>query len=120
MVDQIIHDIGGQGAIVAFTRRFYEILTTDERTKARFAGRDIQNIIARQNEYLGRLFGTDIKYNGIGMREVHTGMDISNDEFHVVMEIVRKVLLELGVPDDKVSRMADALFGLKLEIIELK
>ena len=120
MVDQIIHEIGGQGSIVAFTRRFYEILTTDERTKGRFIGRDIEHIKLRQNEYLGRLFGSDVVYQGVGMREIHAGMDISNDEFHIVLGIARDVLLELGVPEDKAGRIYDALFGLKLEIIEIK
>jgi hypothetical protein len=50
------------------------------------------------------------------MREIHAGMDISNDEFHIELGIARDVLLELGVPEDKVGRISDALFRLKLEI----
>lgn len=120
MVDTLIHSIGGQDSINLFIERFYARLTTDSRTLGRFEGRDIEHIKSGQKCYMGRLFGGDIQYTGPSMREVHAGMNISNEEYHIVIGIAGEVLTDMGVPAEKINLIATALLGLRLEIVELK
>jgi hypothetical protein len=47
-------------------------------------------------------------------------MNISNEEYHIVIGIAGEVLTQMGVPAETISMMATALLGLRLEIVELK
>jgi len=51
------------------------------------------------------------------MVDAHTGMNISSEEFDVIVELLGKTLLEMGVSTDLVNEIAVACEPLRKDII---
>ena len=56
-------------------------------------------------------------YVGKNMVDAHTGMNISSEEFDVIVELLGKTLLEMGVSTDLVNEIAAACEPLRKDII---
>lgn len=109
--------LGGLPAINAVVENFITRLKRDPVVRDRFEAVNEPRFRAKLIEQIGELSGGPQKYSGIDMRVLHTGMDISEEEFNAVVSALNASLRELKVPDREQGEVLNALGPLKDQIV---
>ena len=58
-----------------------------------------------------------IQQLGRDLRQAHAGLEISGDEFNVVVSYLAQALSEAGVPDEIIARVGDRLAATKTDVV---
>jgi hemoglobin len=110
--------LGGQEAITAVVKDFVEQnVANDTRINARFANSDIPHLEQMLVEQICAGTGGPCTYTGKGMKEVHTGMKITDDEFNALVEDLKKSLDKFQVPAQEQQDLLGVLGPMKPEIV---
>lgn len=109
--------VGGGPAIKAVVDRFYELLMGDERLAGFFARTDLTQLKRHQVLLISQVMGGPAQYDGQDLRQAHAGLDISSDDFTLVVSYLGQALGEAGVPADIVARVGAELAGAKADIV---
>ena len=102
--------IGGEVAVDAAVKRFYDKVLADERLGYLFEGVDMSKQITHQKRFLTYAFGGSPNYSGKSMRVAHGRLvaekGLNDAHFDAVMENLGAALQELGVPNDLIGEAA--------------
>jgi hemoglobin len=116
----LYEELGGEDAISAALDRFYPKVLTDPVLSPYFQGVDMTHLKGMAQAFLTLAFGGPDAYSGPGLRAIHAeprrkGM---NDEvFDRFMTHFGATLQELGVPDDKLARVASIAEGARADVL---
>ena len=89
--------IGGEQVIDGAIDTFCENLISNPTVGKHFVNVDILQLRKMQNAFLSFAFCGPAKYEGKSLRDVHKDLEISGDDFNVVIQLLRKALLTSGV-----------------------
>lgn len=110
--------LGGQDAIKAVVKDFVEEnVAKDTRINARFANADIPHLEQMLTEQICAGTGGPCKYTGKNMKEAHTGMKITDDEFNALVEDLKKSLDKFKVPAQEQQDLLGVLGPMKPDIV---
>lgn len=109
--------IGGEPAINAAVERFYERVLADHELKDFFNGVSMSRLKAHQFAFLSQALGGPKQYSGASMRDAHTRLAIEQRHFDRVAVHLVETLRELGVPDDIIGAIGEALTPLSEQIV---
>jgi hemoglobin len=110
--------LGGQDAIKAVVKDFVEEnVAKDTRINARFANSDIPHLEQMLTEQICAGTGGPCKYTGKNMKEAHTGMKITEDEFNALVEDLKKSLDKFKVPAQEQQDLLGVLGPMKPDIV---
>ncbi len=109
--------LGGLPAITAVVDDFIARLHRDPVVRERFEAVNTPRFRAKLIEQIGELSGGPQKYTGIDMRTLHTGMDVTEEEFNAVVGDLTATLEAFRVPDREKGELLNALGSLKDEIV---
>lgn len=93
--------LGGEPAIDAAVKKFYQKVLQDKRVNQFFDGVDMNHQIAMQKGFLTLAFGGPKKYSGKGLRKAHKRLvdkGLNDLHFDAIIEHLGATLAELGVP----------------------
>ncbi|MCB0329909.1 MAG: group 1 truncated hemoglobin [Bdellovibrionales bacterium] len=108
--EQTLYDaLGGKTAIEKLITTFYEKVVDDERIGKFFQGKDVQKIRAMQIEFFGAALDGPIKYTGLEIARVHSGLGISRNDFNRYVQILLQTLDELGVSSEHSTSVIDRI-----------
>jgi hemoglobin len=109
--------IGGATAIRAVVDRFYELLLGDQRLASYFAGVDLPRLKRHQVLLISQVLGGPVTYEGRELREAHAGMDISREDFRLVVSYLAQALAEAGVEADLIDRVGSTLAATEDDVV---
>jgi hemoglobin len=109
--------LGGKPAITAVVDDFVGNVAGDSRINRRFAGTNIPRLKTMLVDQICEASGGPCKYTGRSMRDVHTGMNISDAEFGALVEDLVKSLDKFKVPATEKGELLGALGGMKGDIV---
>jgi hemoglobin len=109
--------VGGGPAIRVVVDRFYEFLLADDRLARYFAATDMAQLKRHQVLLISQVMGGPAQYDGRDLQQAHAGLDISSDDFTLVVSYLGQALGEAGVPAEIVARVGAALAGAKPDIV---
>lgn len=102
--------IGGEPAVDAATKLFYNKVLADVRIKHFFDDLDMDEQIEKQKLFLTMAFGGPNTYSGKNMRAAHSHLlsrGLDDEHVDAVIELLGGTLAELGVPSDLISQVAE-------------
>jgi len=109
--------VGGGPAIRAVVDRFYELVLADPRLAGFFTDSDLTALKRHQVLLISQVMGGPAQYDGRDLRQAHAGLEISGDEFNVVVSYLAQALSEAGVPDEIIARVGDRLAATKTDVV---
>lgn len=109
----LFNQLGGYGVIGDLVSDILIEVSLDDRINGRFANADLVQLNRLLVEQLCQATGGYCVYSGADMRTVHTGMNISQDEFNAMVEDTLTALDDLNIdytyPDFSGGLPADTL-----------
>jgi hemoglobin len=109
--------LGGVEAIRAVVHDFVGRVAADDRINAFFRGVDIPHLEQMLTEQICSASGGPCTYTGKSMREVHTGMNLTDEHFNALVSDLVAALNRFNVPAREQSDLLVALSALKPDIV---
>ena len=109
--------LGGKPAIQALVDDFIGNVAGDTRINKRFADANIPRLKSQLVDQICEASGGPCKYSGLNMKDAHTGMKISDDEFGALVEDLVKSLDKFNVPAREKGELLSALGGMRKDIV---
>jgi hemoglobin len=109
--------LGGKGALVAIVDDFGERLTSDARTRARFAEVDLNRFKPLLVAQLCQLSGGKCVYDGRGMQVAHQGRNIADRDFDAFLAVLTQSLDRFHIPDADIKELMASLVPMRKEIV---
>jgi hemoglobin len=114
----IYDSIGGADAVSAAVDEFYGRVLADPELKGYFADTDLSRLKAHQRAFIAAAIGGSEVYSGRSMSEAHSGLEITEPHFDLVVGHLASTLTDLGVPQDTIGEIAVKLVPLKGEVVQ--
>ena len=113
----IYDSIGGKPAVRAAVDDFYARVLADRRLAAFFTGTDVQRLKAHQRAFIAAAIGGPDVFTGRDMASAHAGLVIGDGDFDAVVGHLVGTLNALGVPEDTIGHIGQALAPLRGAIV---
>ena len=101
--------VGGGAAIRIVVDRFYELVLGDFRLAPYFESTDLPRLKRHQVLLISQVLGGPASYDGRDLRQAHAGMDISREDFGLVVGYLAQALSEAGVEAAVIARVGATL-----------
>jgi hemoglobin len=109
--------VGGAPAIKAVVDRFYDLVLGDQRLAGYFTGTEIGQLKRHQVLLISQVMGGPAQYDGRDLAEAHDGLDISGEDFALVVSYLAQALHEAGVPPEIIARVGGRLAETKADVV---
>lgn len=96
--DDLYQDLGGTAGIDRMMHEVLEVIYNDERIAFLFQETDRGNLRQLLVDQLCELSGGPCQYEGLDMRESHSGLDLKHSEFDIFVEDVTIGMENAGIP----------------------
>jgi hemoglobin len=113
----IYDSIGGESAIRAAVDDFYARVHADRQLATFFTGTDLQHLKAHQRAFIAAAIGGPEIFAGRDMASAHAGLGIGDGDFDAVVGHLVGTLTALGVPEDTIGQIAEAMAPLRGAIV---
>ncbi len=115
--DSLYQRIGGEPAVRAAVERFYERVLADPQLSGFFKQTSLPRLKAHQFAFLSQALGGPRQYEGASMREAHARLAIEQRHFDAVAAHLVETLRSLGVSEEIIGAVADAVTPLSNQIV---
>lgn len=109
--------LGGKAGVEKIADRFVRLVIIDPRVKQHFKDTNLDRFYEKQVEHLCQVSDGGCDYTGDDMLSVHKGMNISEREFNVIVEILQQAMNEAQVPLSAQNQLLARLAPMRAEII---
>jgi hemoglobin len=109
--------VGGAAAIRSVVDRFYELLLADQRLASYFDGVDLPRLKRHQVLLISQVLGGPATYEGRELREAHAHLDISRQDFRLVVSYLAQALAEAGVDEELIGRVGATLAATEDDVV---
>jgi hemoglobin len=109
--------IGGGAALTAVVDEFYRRLLADERVAHYFEGVPLPVLKRHQALLLAKVLGGPDQYEGRALDAAHAGLDITDEDYDIVVAHLVATMVEAGVPDDILGRAGEVLVAVRPSIV---
>ena len=113
----IYDSIGGEPAVRAAVDDFYARVLADRQLAAFFTGTDLQRLKAHQRAFIAAALGGPEIFAGREMAAAHAGLGIGDSDFDAVVGHLVGTLTALGVPENTIGQIGEALAPLRGAIV---
>ena len=113
----IYDSIGGEPAVRAAVDDFYARVLADRQLAAFFTGTDLQRLKAHQRAFIAAAIGGPDIFAGRNMASAHAGLGIGDGDLDAVVAHLVGTLTALGVPEDTIGQIGQALAPLRGAIV---
>jgi len=95
--DSLYAAIGGEETIRAVVKDFYQMVYYDHQLQHYFEETDMNALRDHQTEFLSMITGGPSEYSGRDMQAAHAGLDISKQDFDLVVSYLERALEQNGI-----------------------
>jgi hemoglobin len=116
----LYEQLGGEKAVEAAVKVFYDKVLADDRVNGFFKGVDMDRQRMMQKEFLTFAFGGPNNYKGRDLRTAHAHLvqkGLNDTHFDVIVEHLGATLKELGVKDELIKQAADVANSVRNDIL---
>ncbi|MGE5137713.1 MAG: group I truncated hemoglobin [Gemmatimonadota bacterium] len=113
----IFEAIGGEPALVAVVRDFYDRVLADPDLSGFFAGTNMARLQGRQVEFFAAALGGPVSYSGASMKDAHVGRGIGQRHFDLVAGHLVASMAGAGVPAETIDQIVAAVAPLSADIV---
>jgi len=89
--------MGGEETIRAIVKDFYQMVYYDQQLQSYFEETDMNALRDHQTEFLSMITGGPSEYSGRDMQAAHAGLDISKQDFDLVVSYLERALEQNGI-----------------------
>jgi hemoglobin len=121
-VNSLFERLGGAEKLRVIVNDIVNAHTNNPLVQSRFAKLSESEMEASKQhafEFLAMGTGGPFEYSGRDIRTVHTGMNVSEQEFIAVVDDILMVLRSHGVGEHEQQEVLYALYGLKSEVVRI-
>ncbi len=117
--------LGGEKVLAKVVDRFVDLVTANPKVNYTRDGRypiNEKTLIYSKRaalEFISTATGGPHSYSGRGIREIHTGMRISNEEFNAAVRDFQQALEENGVSPELVQAAVGMVDATRAHIVEI-
>ncbi len=115
--DELFQDLGGREGIARFVGTAVSLSHHDPRIKFLFEDADDENLTTRLEEQICALSGGPCRYEGLDMVEAHSGMEITEAEFDIFVELVLDAMEQSGISHSARNRLLALLAPMREDVI---
>jgi hemoglobin len=112
--------LGGLDAIKAVVGEFAGRVLADKRVNKKFAKSDKDRLALHLVEIVCKVTGGPCEYTGLGMKESHQNMKVTDGEFNALVEDLVGALDKFNVPAKEKNDLLAILGPLHDQIVEVK
>ena len=112
--------LGGIDAIKAVVGEFAGRVLADARVNKKFAKSDAPRLVLHLQEIVCNVTGGPCEYTGLGMKETHKNMKVTDGEFNALVEDLVGALDKFNVPAKEKNDLLAILGPLHDQIVEVK
>lgn len=109
--------VGGTPAITAVIDALYVKILGSPKTSPVFQGKDMASLKAMQVSFFSNALGSGTPYEGRDMLTVHTGLNITEEQFTAVATWLTEVLHEMNVEEDITNAILQFAVGVKGDVV---
>ncbi|KAL4473388.1 hypothetical protein ABPG72_015631 [Tetrahymena utriculariae] len=92
--------IGGDDFLTLFTEKFFDKIMEEKRIRHYFINVELPQVKKHFKDYINMASGGSTKYQGQNVRDHHEQMDISEKDFNVFMEVLKKTLEQMQLKQE--------------------
>jgi hemoglobin len=109
--------VGGGAAIRVVVDRFYELVLRDPRLASYFTDTDLPRLKRHQVLLISQVLGGPAEYDGRDLRRAHGALDVSREDFRLVVAYLAQALTEAGVDDEVIARVGATLAATEDDVV---
>lgn len=117
--DQLYYDIGEQPGIEKLVNAFIKKIAKDEIILPYFAKSSVKHFKKGFVNHLCAVVQGPCQYEGDTMRDIHTGMHISEKDFNRVVELLVEAMEEVGISYRSQNQILYKLAALREQVIKI-
>jgi hemoglobin len=108
---------GGFSTVGSIVHSFYEKVMDTDSLLHYFEGIDMERLIRHQTDFLCLLLGGPVNYSGRDLRQAHRRLNITEEDFNLVAELLEETLEECNVEYDDIEAIMRIIVSTKPDII---
>lgn len=117
-MENLFNKYGGFATVSKIVRAFYKEIGASATLKPYFEGINIDGLIDHQTKFLSQVLGGPATYTGRQLGAAHASLNITEEAFTEVAEILQDVLEDHGVEDEDVSAIMGIVGSVKPQIVK--
>ena len=111
--------VGGTPAVTALVDNLYAKILSSPISAPVFHNKDIVRVKKYQVEFFNTALGSGTPYTGKGMKHVHTGLGITEEQYAAVAVMLSDTMKEMKIPEDIHFTVMNLAVSLKPDIVGL-
>ncbi len=115
--ETLYNQLGGEKAIDIAVDMFYDKVLSDPDLMTFFEETNMAFQRKHQKDFITYLTGGTQVWKGKDMKTVHKHMKIHDEHFDAIKNYLAQTLLELGVKQNLVDQVSNAIEGLRTDIV---
>jgi hemoglobin len=108
---------GGFSTVGSIVHSFYEKVMDTDSLLHYFEGIDMERLIRHQTDFLCLLLGGPVNYSGRDLRQAHRRLNITEEDFDLVAELLEETLEESNVEYEDIEAIMSIIVSTKPDII---
>ncbi len=117
MTDTLFKKYGGLKTFSAVVSSFYTKVLDSSELEPFFRGVDMERLMSHQTHFIVKALGGPDAYKGRDIAAAHSNLQISDENFTEVAELLSDALEEAGVEEQDVETIINTIASLKNQIV---
>ncbi|PWI56898.1 group I truncated hemoglobin [Sulfoacidibacillus thermotolerans] len=109
--------LGGQEGIIKVVDQFYDYVLADGRVNHFFRKTDMKRQRLHQSLFISFATGGPNHYTGQSMRKAHEGMNLTDEHFDTIVELLARALRDFHVAETEIVEVANTIEPLRKDIV---
>ena len=120
MITESLYDkYGGFETISKIVHGLYEKIAISEMLQPYFEGVDLQSLMNHQTQFFSAIMGGPVSYDNQRLNNVHSRLNISDEAFKEVAELLEEVLEDFDVSQDDIDIILNIVTEVKPQIVQV-
>lgn len=111
---------GGFSTVSKLVHTFYKKVGESESLAPYFVGVNLEQLMDHQNKFFSDILGGPVKYTGAHLKDIHARLNITNEAFFEVAELLEETLEDMGVESTDIETILGIVAGVKPDIVTFK
>jgi len=117
MEESLYDKYGGFSTVSKVVHEFYRRVLENDLLAPYFKNADMQSLMDHQTQFFSTLMGGPVTYTGEELDKMHKRLNIDEQAFAEVLDVLEEVLEDSGVAGEDVATIIGALGQYKPQII---
>ena len=113
----LFEQYGGFAAVSRIVSAFYDQVLDSPNLARYFADTDMRRLIDHQTKFIASIMGGPASYSDEQLERIHARMDIREQDFLAVVNILRETLEDFGLDESDIATICNGVMNRKRFIV---